>query len=1450
MEKPIFNPAVAGRVWRFLNSNFGFVSDFVPLGGKISGFPSRRGLAGIKRCSAGSIALLVLLACCIPARAAVFTVNTVSDSHAVTPGTSALDGTGHISLRSAIEAANAQAGAATINVPAGGYNLNLGELSVAPNGGKTNAILGAGAAATLVTQTDSSNRVFNIDLNSLGGTAVTLAGLTIQGGHDGADKLGGAGILAGSITAANKDSLTLSNCVVQNNRCLTNTTQEPGGGIQMAGGDLTLINCAFTNNSSGQSFGGGVFMLAQSVVSLLTVSNCAFVNNSLTNNSGAGPDGGGALMIMTPAGSVHTVSGSTFIGNRVVGNSGNTYGGAIQMNGGALNITSSTFTGNAATGFGGLGGAIYLDSGTLNLSFCRLVGNSASSGASALYNHGSNGASTTAANNWWGCNGGPGAGGCDSALSDAGNLTFAPWLVISNTASLSTVSPGQAVALTASVLQNSSNQALTPAQVGVLLGLPIVWSGVNGTIFTLQTTIQGNGQATAILTTDGTCNTAFGNVTLDNATASAPVNILCPDLTLTKTNSVGGTVNLGNSWTWALHVANSGSSPAVFTNGQTVLLDNLPNTSIAYGSPVIANAVGITGTLTPAVDASTNLSVACSGAVTLAVGASFDALITATPLATGAFGNPRAGGICRVNPSGSPQESNSGNNTATDTVTVVCPTVTAAVSGSTTICPGGSAIVTVNVTGGAPPYTITLNNGGGTLVGGSPLFFTVSPPVATNYQVSSGTDAHSCPVSGSGSASISISSVPVPTLTLTPPSVLANSGGNQASGPGGFAAYAWTIFGGRIVGPANQPTVTYVAGASNNVTLALTVFNALGCSAANSISAPIITGFSVHTNVVFTDGLTSTTMGMAFDGSNYWSCSGGSTSGNRLARYSATGVLLGTFAPGLDFRSVFSRPDGTILARAFNTNVIYQQTSPGVFGLSGITLTGGTLNSQSAVVLNAAGNEFNAMNSGVVSRWSTNGSFIGTVNLAGYGSIANENVYPQNRGIVSLGNLWGTYSGSGTLFLWDSSGNRIAQVALPGAGTTSSSAFSFSYSNGKIFIVDNAGAAWRGFDIYSGAAVAVLAAESVSTYNTDVTAKIAGTGMIPRVDFLSATAGNPVPTSAKLRSYQSVMLFSDSGFTDNVGMGNALADYIDQGGGVVVQTFAFATNGGLGISGRALTGGYLPFTEGSYSSPGGLTLVKVLPSHPLLDGVTSFSGGTSSYLNTPIALASGATLVAQWNNGQPLVGAKDTPPGRCAGLNFFPPSSTARSDFWVASTDGARLMADALLWSGRIPPTLLSGPADQVQPLGSIATFSAVAVGTSPLSYQWRMNGTNLPAGTNSTLSFVVQPNSAGTYSVVVSNLYGSTTSLNASFNSQLRLLVPAISGGAFSLFLVNDDGTPISPDRASRVQLYSSTNVGLPFAYWTFLTNTVNPSLGQLRVDGFSTTNGPTMFFRATEAP
>lgn len=211
--------------------------------------------------------------------------------------------------------------------------------------------------------------------------------------------------------------------------------------------------------------------------------------------------------------------------------------------------------------------------------------------------------------------------------------------------------------------------------------------------------------------------------------------------------------------------------------------------------------------------------------------------------------------------------------------------------------------------------------------------------------------------------------------------------------------------------------------------------------------------------------------------------------------------------------------------------------------------------------------------------------------------------------------------------------------------------------------------------------VAIYGAELNTGWNSDVSNKVFNTSLFNQVDFYLATGGQPTPTLAQLQQYGAVLVYSDNAFDDATALGNALADYADSGGGVVLAVFGMGTVGGYTPAGRLASGGYFPFTLGNTASLPALSLVPNQPSHPILSGVASFNGGSSSYRHAPTSPTAGASLIASWSNGDPLVGTKRPTAGRVVGLNFFPPSSDSRSDFWTASTDGAKLLANSLFWA-------------------------------------------------------------------------------------------------------------------------------------------------------------------------
>ena len=90
--------------------------------------------------------------------------------------------------------------------------------------------------------------------------------------------------------------------------------------------------------------------------------------------------------------------------------------------------------------------------------------------------------------------------------------------------------------------------------------------------------------------------------------------------------------------------------------------------------------------------------------------------------------------------------------------------------------------------------------------------------------------------------------------------------------------------------------------------------------------------------------------------------------------------------------------------------------------------------------------------------------------------------------------------------------------------------------------------------------------------------------------------------------------------------------------------------------------------------------------------------------------------------------------------------------------------------NSNISPVITNQPQSLAVAQGGNATFSVVAGGTAPITYQWRFNLANISGATSSSYTRSnVQPAHVGNYSVVVSNSAGFTTSSNAA----LTLIVP-----------------------------------------------------------------------------
>ena len=95
-----------------------------------------------------------------------------------------------------------------------------------------------------------------------------------------------------------------------------------------------------------------------------------------------------------------------------------------------------------------------------------------------------------------------------------------------------------------------------------------------------------------------------------------------------------------------------------------------------------------------------------------------------------------------------------------------------------------------------------------------------------------------------------------------------------------------------------------------------------------------------------------------------------------------------------------------------------------------------------------------------------------------------------------------------------------------------------------------------------------------------------------------------------------------------------------------------------------------------------------------------------------------------------------------------------------------------------VAPSITMQPASQTVTAGQTATFSAVASGTAPLSYQWQKNGANISGATSAsyTTPATTTSDSGSTFDVTVSNSVGSVTSNSATLTVNAAAVVPSIT--------------------------------------------------------------------------
>lgn len=244
----------------------------------------------------------------------------------------------------------------------------------------------------------------------------------------------------------------------------------------------------------------------------------------------------------------------------------------------------------------------------------------------------------------------------------------------------------------------------------------------------------------------------------------------------------------------------------------------------------------------------------------------------------------------------------------------------------------------------------------------------------------------------------------------------------------------------------------------------------------------------------------------------------------------------------------------------------------------------------------------------------------------------------------------------------------------------------------------------------------------------------------------------------------------------------------------------------------------------------------------LVDAVCS---GASSVSFTP----ADAAMTSRWSAPQANSGG--------AGATKSVSATGSASMSWTAGS-GSRMAHSVAVFapvsgSTGTAPAITTQPTSQTVTVGSSVTFTVAASGTTPLSYQWRFNGSNISGATSASYTITnVRTSNAGSYSAVVTNSVGSATSNAATLTVNTAATAPSITtqpasqtvatGGTATFSVVASGTAPLSYQWR-----FNGTNISGATSSSYTLTNAQTSNAGSYSVvvtnsAGTATSNGATL--------
>jgi len=331
--------------------------------------------------------------------------------------------------------------------------------------------------------------------------------------------------------------------------------------------------------------------------------------------------------------------------------------------------------------------------------------------------------------------------------------------------------------------------------------------------------------------------------------------------------------------------------------------------------------------------------------------------------------------------------------------------------------------------------------------------------------------------------------------------------------------------------------------------------------------------------------------------------------------------------------------------------------------------------------------------------------------------------------------------GAGTVYVADTSNHLIRKITPAGAVTT------LAGSAGAAGNLDGTGAAARFFSP-NGIAVDASGNVYVGDTATHIIRKVTPAGVVTTLAGVAASFGSVdgTGTTARFNSPRGVAVDSGGNVYVADRDNNSIRKVTPAG---VVTTLA----------------GFLSVNSGSTDGTGNVARFSQPYGVAVDAGGNVYVADASNKLIRKITAGGVVTTLAGQAGG---VGSTD---GTGNAVRFSDPLGIAvdsRGNLYVADTNnhGVRMSV--------FPPDFATHPASQVVTPGANATFTASATSNVPVTYQWRKDGIAIPGATNATL--VPSPNTLptssssllvsniqtaalGNYTLVATNMAGSTIS-------------------------------------------------------------------------------------------